>query len=184
MMFRRASMALLAGAFLLVPAAPAGAAGAAVVERPVACRPMPEQPPTGEPLDGFAITRLPAGIGPLVSDFEYEWEEVAFRSRVWERGPDSSGAYRVDLDVKVLRGDRLADLASLRDFLAYYHERDPETWELTEFDHDGLPGFYSQREAFWLVQPGVAIEVTVDTERYSPRTLLRTACGVVPTEAD
>lgn len=175
MTVRRTSAAVLASAFLLAPALPASAA---LADRPVGCRTVSEQPPIGEPLDGFAITHLPAEIGPKVSDFEYEWEVVAFKSRVWERGPDPSGAYSVDLTVKVLRGAGLTDVAAVREFLTEYHEKDPVEWKLASFDHNGLPGWSDERQAFWFVEPGVAVEVSLDPERYNPPILLRTACGV------
>src|SRR5215207_6978698 len=60
-------------------------------------------------LDGFVIGYTPRGIGSP-TDFEYEWEEVVFRSRVWETGPDAEGATRVDLTVNTLRGEGLSDL--------------------------------------------------------------------------
>ena len=131
-------------------------------------------------LDGFAITRLPDGIGPLVSDFAYEWEDVAHRSRVWERGPDDDGAYQVDLTVKVMRGEPLGDLESLRLYLAEYHERDPDEWDLEEFTHRGKRGYRSATQAFWLESPGVAVGVSVDGVRFTGSDLMLAVRGVHP----
>lgn len=137
-----------------------------------------DEAPRGGRLDNFAIDRLPAGVGEQVSDFSYEWEKVAFTSRVWESGPDDDGAYNVDASVKILRGDRLADLPALLDYLALYHERDAETWELAEFAHPDGTGYYGAGEAFWLVEPGVAVSVRVDTEQFSNPDLMLTVFGV------
>ena len=74
-------------------------------------------PPSSEQractLDGFVIDHLPDGIG-TPSDFEYEWEDVSFHSRVWETGPDPEGAFKVVLTVKTLRGEMLTDLEALK----------------------------------------------------------------------
>ncbi|WP_063828583.1 hypothetical protein [Actinopolymorpha alba] len=129
-------------------------------------------------LDGFAICVLPRGLGSLVTDFEYEWEGVTHRSRVWETGPDKDGAYRVDLTVKVMRGASLTSLEALRDYLADYHERDPAEWKLKAFDNNGRPGYRTADEAFWWEAPGVAVSVTINGERYAERDLVRTAKGL------
>ncbi|MFI9640039.1 hypothetical protein ACIG87_08220 [Micromonospora sp. NPDC051925] len=118
----------------------------------------------GGELDGFHVGRVPDGAGELVSDFASEWEDVNFASRVWERAVEDG--YRVDLRVHVLRGERLTGLTELRDFLAEYHERDPDGWPLTEFGHGEGVGFVGEGEAFWLVRPGVAVDVLVDVERF------------------
>ena len=48
----------------------------------------------GGELDGFSIGHLPVAIDDRtsVSDFEYEWGDVAFSSRVWERPREGGGA--------------------------------------------------------------------------------------------
>jgi hypothetical protein len=130
------------------------------------------------PLDGFLIEALPAGVGPLVTDFAYEWEEVAHRSRVWESGPDHEGAYRVDMSIAVLRGESLTDRESLRSYLADYYELDPADWELTPFDPHGHLGYRDRAVAFWLQSPGVAIVVKLDGNRFSAGDLLRTANSI------
>ncbi|MGW5362393.1 hypothetical protein [Actinopolymorpha pittospori] len=132
------------------------------------------------PLDGFLVETLPAGVGPLVTDFAYEWEEVSHRSRVWESGPDHEGAYRVDMSIAVLRGESLIDRESLRSYLADYYELDPADWELTPFDPHGHPGYRDHAVAFWLQSPGVAIVVKLDGNRFSAGDLLRTANSIRP----
>lgn len=132
------------------------------------------------PLDGFLIEALPAGVGPLVTDFAYEWEEVSHRSRVWESGPDHEGAYHVDMSVAVLRGESLTDQESLRSYLADYYELDPAEWELRPFDPHGHPGYRDNAVAFWLQSPGVAIVVKLDGNRFSAGDLLRTATSIRP----
>ncbi|SKA19296.1 hypothetical protein SAMN02745673_02971 [Marinactinospora thermotolerans DSM 45154] len=131
-------------------------------------------------VDGFAVNHLPSGIGSSVSDFSYEWGGVAFSSRVWERDLGEEG-HRVDLSVAVLRGERLRDLAGLRDFLAEYHERDLATWRLTPFSHGSDPGLITEGQAFWSVAPGLAVSVRLDPARFDLPELTATALGVVPT---
>jgi hypothetical protein len=130
-------------------------------------------------LNGFEISWLPDRLGPHVSDFTYEWEDVTHRSRVWERGPDDSGGYSVDLTVKTLRGSSLDNLEALRDYLADYHERGDD-WPLERFDHHGHPGYHAEGQAFWLQAPGVAVSVTIDTARFTDRDLTKTALGIRP----
>jgi len=130
-------------------------------------------------LDGFLIGCLPAGLGPLTSDFTFEWEDVSHASRVWERR-DDAGNYSVDLTIRVMRGERLRDPESLVDYLAEYHERDLGDWELEPFDVRGRTGYHDEQSAFWLEAPGVAVEVRIDPSRFSVCDLLRTARGVVP----
>ncbi|REF36799.1 hypothetical protein [Thermasporomyces composti] len=131
-------------------------------------------------LDGFVVGWVPRGVGSLVTDFSYEWEDVAHRSRVWETGPDTNGAYRVDLTVAVLRGERLRDIDAVRDYLAEYLERDAEQWGLRPFRHLGRPGYHNDVETFWLAEPGVAVRVHVDGERFTEGQLMRTARSIRP----
>jgi hypothetical protein len=142
--------------------------------------PEPSGPGSGE-LDGFRIGYLPRRVGALVSDFATEWEDVRFATRVWERQVEDG--YRVDLRVHVLRGDRLTTLAELRDFLAEYHERDPAEWPLNEFRHGDAPGLIDDAEAFWLVEPGVAVDVLVDPEGFDAVALHAIALAVDTGEA-
>ncbi|PTA45282.1 hypothetical protein [Micromonospora sp. RP3T] len=131
----------------------------------------------GGELDGFHVGELPGGIGDAVSDFGSEWDDVSFASRVWERQVDDG--YRVDLRVHVLRGERLADLDAVREFLSDYLERDPDTWELADFAHPDGPGLIGAAEAFWLAGPGVAVTVLVDPEVVDADALRSIAVGVV-----
>lgn len=133
------------------------------------------------PLDGFTLGHLPDGLGPMVSDFDYEWDEVSFRTRVWEHGPDPAGGYHVDLRAGVLRSDRLTDPAALRGFLADYLERDPQQWQLQRYDRDSYHGFTAAGRVFFLVRPGVAVQVaTEEGSVVSQEELLATADGVAP----
>ncbi|PGH40921.1 hypothetical protein COO58_29130 [Micromonospora sp. WMMA1996] len=135
----------------------------------------------GGELSGFHIGYLPAEVGEQVSDFATEWEDVRFATRVWERQVEDG--YRVDLRVHVLRGDRLTDLGAVRDFLADYHERDTATWELVDFAHPDGPALAGDTEAFWLVEPGVAVDVLADPRAADPTTLRAIAENVTRTPA-
>lgn len=126
-------------------------------------------------LDGFTLGWLPDGLGPLVSDFDYDWNDVTFRTRVWERGPDPVEGYQVDLRVKVLRSDRLTDPDALRTFLAEYHEIDPGTWSLEPFVDGARRGFAEPGRVLFLVEPGTAIELNAEHARVEQQSLLRTA---------
>jgi len=133
-------------------------------------------------LDGFAIEHLPCGIGSP-SDFEYEWEDVIFHSRVWETGPDDEGATKVDLTVKTVRGEGLTDLEALRTFLTEYHEKDPDQWQLTAVQVGAYSGYSADDQLFFFVSPGIAAEVTVDRSRFSETDLTKTARGFHPERA-
>lgn len=135
----------------------------------------------GGELDGFSIGHLPAAIdeGTPVSDFEYEWGDVAFTSRVWER-PREGGGVEVVLQILVLRGEALTDLDALRAFLAEYHERSPDEWDLTPFDNGGVPALYGDTEAFWTPAAGVAVEVRDAFGILGQDELLATARGITP----
>ncbi len=130
-------------------------------------------------LDGFVIKHLPHGIG-TPSDFEYEWEDVSFHSRVWETGPDPEGGYKVDLTVKTLRGEKLTDLEALKSFLVEYEEKDPDSWELRPVKVGPYDGLATDDEVFYFVSPGVAAEVSLDRERFTEQDLLHTADGFHP----
>ncbi|WP_433529122.1 hypothetical protein ACQPYA_22740 [Micromonospora sp. CA-263727] len=132
----------------------------------------------GGTLDGFHIGYLADGVGDEVSDFASEWDDVHFASRFWER--QTPDGYRTDLRVHVLRGARLTDLDALRAFLVTYHERDPDEWQLVEFQHDGGPGLTDDAQAFWLAEPGVAVNVLADPEQVGREELLAVACAIVP----
>ncbi|MEV0806732.1 hypothetical protein [Micromonospora sp. NPDC050200] len=127
-------------------------------------------------LDGFRIGYLPPGVGELISDFVTEWEDVRFTTRVWESPVDEG--YRVDVRVHVLRGGRLGTLADVRDFLVEYDER-PADWALTAFRHGDAEGLTDGSEAFWLVEPGVAVDLRVDPERFDTATPLTIAESII-----
>jgi len=133
----------------------------------------------GRTLDGFVIEHLPDGLG-RPSDFEYEWEDVSFRSRVWETGPDPEGAFRVDLTIKTLRGEKLTNLEAVKTFLIEYEEMDPDSWELTPVKIGSYDGFVAGDAVFYFVAPGVAAEVTIDQDRFTDQDLLDTAAGFRP----
>jgi hypothetical protein len=133
-------------------------------------------------LDGFAIEFTPCGIGSP-TDFEYEWEDVVFHSRVWETGPDDEGATKVDLTVKTVRGEGLTDLEALRTFLTEYHEKDPDEWQLTAVQVGVYSGYSADDQLFFFVSPGVAAEVTIDRSRFSESDLTETARGFHPERA-
>ncbi|MGV9309218.1 hypothetical protein ACWDLG_38105 [Nonomuraea sp. NPDC003727] len=118
----------------------------------------------GGPLDGFEIGHVPRGVGDRVSDFSYEWEDVRFAARVWERRLDDGG-FRVDLRVLVLRGERLSTPRALRGFLSEYLEGD-----LRDTAHR-------------LVEPGVAVVVRIDGARFGREELRATATGIRPATA-
>jgi hypothetical protein len=128
-------------------------------------------------LDGFTITHVPAGVG-TASDFEYEWEEVSFHSRVWET--TTGDATAVDLSLKTIRGDRIADVEALREFLTEYHEKDPATWELTAAQVGSYGGYVTDGHVFYFVEPGLAAELTIDRSRFPQEELLATAEGFHP----
>lgn len=129
-------------------------------------------------LDGFRLGHVPSGLGESVSDFAYEWGGVAFASRVWERGPDADGAYSVDLMVSVLRGDRLRTGGDLLDFMTIYLEEDSPEWRPIVVR--GRPGWIGANRVFFLAEPGVAVSILLDAERFAWWELLRIAYGVCP----
>ncbi|WP_091105000.1 hypothetical protein [Micromonospora citrea] len=128
-------------------------------------------------LDGFHIRQVPGDTGTEVSDFASEWDDVRFATRVWERQTDDG--HQVDLRVHVMRGERLTDLAALRDFLTEYHEHDPDDWPLIDFMHGESAGLRDDSQAFWLAEPGVAVNVLVATDLAGGGQLLATALAVV-----
>lgn len=155
------------------------ATASSIEPRPGYCVTPPSTEQRADTLDGFVIESLPDGLG-TPSDFEYEWEDVRFHSRVWETGPDPEGAYKVDLTAKTLRGERLTDLEALKTFLIEYEEKDPDSWQLRAVkvgEHDGLA---TGDEVFYFVSPGVAAEVSIDHERFTEEDLLNTATGFHP----
>lgn len=130
----------------------------------------------GGVLDGFVIGHVPRDAGSSASDFEYEPEDgVRFTSRVWER-ETGDGGHAVDLMLIVVRADRLATLGGLRDFMSAYHERDPASW--TKVQIGARPGLKAAGQVFWLVEPGIAVSVTIDTARLGAGELMAVAESV------
>lgn len=127
------------------------------------------------PLDGFLLTYLPDGVG-AASDFDYEWAGVRFHTRDWESRVGEG--WRVDLTAQTLRGQRLADLTALQDFLTDYEQKDPDAWRLRPFHNGAHPGLICDDQAFWLVQPGVAVSIRIDRDRFSHADLVRTARSI------
>lgn len=126
-------------------------------------------------LDGVHLRYLPPGLGSS-TDFDYEYDDVAFVARVWESGSDAAG-WRVDLDVEVMRGGRLGTPRALHDWFIAYEERPPREVQYRPIRIHGRRGWVSRDEVFWLVRPGVAIAMAVDRSHYTERQLLRTARG-------
>lgn len=178
------SLRLLAGAALVVGSlgvVPDGQASAIAVDPGRAS----ERHPVGAAgrsaagvLDGFRIRYAPCGIGSP-TDFEYEWEDVVFHSRVWETGPDAEGATKVDLMAKTIRGASLTDLSALRTFLTEYHEQ-PANWDLKSVRVGPYRGYSTGHQVFYFISPGVGAEVTIDGSRFSRAELFRTALGFRP----
>lgn len=110
-------------------------------------------PADGPTLDGLQLGYLPDGLGTS-TDFDYEFDDVAFVSRVWE-SPAPSGGWRVDLNLDVMRGARLVDAQSLHDWFIAYEERPPAEARYHRISVNGRPGWQSRDQIFWLVRPGV-----------------------------
>ncbi|HEX3812896.1 MAG TPA: hypothetical protein VHX59_08650 [Mycobacteriales bacterium] len=165
-------------------AIPALAVGAivgvtAVVDGPASASPPGHIRAASAPIvDGFAVSWLPDGLGPGVSDFSYSFDEVDFRSKVWESGPDADGAYHQDLSVDVLRGSALSDSGALYRFLTDYEQRPPAEWRFVPFSINGHAGYLGRDEAFWVVRPGVAVKVAVDRSRFHASDVLLIAEGI------
>ncbi|MFD3685951.1 hypothetical protein ACFWTE_14165 [Nocardiopsis sp. NPDC058631] len=134
-------------------------------------------------MDGFSIGHLPAQIDDRtsVSDFDYEWGDVSFSTRVWEKTVEGGGT-RVVLQVLVMRGATLADLSAVRAFLTEYHERSSD-WALEEFDNNGHTALHGETEAFWAPAKGVAVEVRDAFGLVGKEELLTTARSIAPSEA-
>jgi len=149
------AITVAAGAVAVMPAAPAAGARSTQV------------------LDGVQLRYLPAGLGGS-TDFDYEYEDVSFVARVWESGSDDAG-WSVDLDVDVMRGDRLRSPRALHDWFIAYEDRPADEVSYHRVRIHGRLGWATRDEVFWLVRPGLAIAMTLDAHRWSHATLMRTA---------
>lgn len=141
--------------------------------------------PKGGTVDGFTIGHVPAalarGAEVEASESSYEWGGAGFTARMWERALPSGG-FRVELQVLVVRGEALSDLHEVRAFLSEYHGHPWAAGDLEEFDHGAATGYMGRLEAFWLHEPGVAVEVRDSAGVLGPEELLQTALGVKPVE--
>lgn len=150
---------------LCLTAAPSAGAATAVAS-------VPPVPPV---IDSMTINHLPSGLGTS-SDFAYEFDDVRFVSRDWESRTDEG--WRVDLSIDVLRGDRLSTPAALHDWVIAYEERPPAEAVYHRTTVRGHAAWRCADEVFWLVRPGVAMVVRLDTSRWSQHELTRTARGI------
>lgn len=123
-------------------------------------------------LDGIAFGHLPGGLGRS-SNFTYSYDDVDFRSRVWEsRRP--AGGWRVDLNIDVMRGARLSDAKALHDWFIAYEERPPGEARYIYVIVHGHPGWLSRGQVFWLERPGLAVSVSLDRSRWPVPEVVRT----------
>lgn len=126
-------------------------------------------------LDGLRIGHVPRGLG-TASDFAYEYNDVTFVSRVWES--QNATGWQVDLTVDVLRGDRLATPAALHDWLIDYQDRPAGEAQYRRTRVHGHAAWIGRDEIFWLLRPGVAVMIRLDTERWNHCELRQTAVSV------
>ena len=126
-----------------------------------------------ETLDGLQLRHLPTGLGAS-TDFEYEFDDVSFVARVWESGSDDAG-WRVDLDVDVMRGERLTNAQALHDWFIAYEERPASEVHYRAVRIHGHPGWVTRDEVLCLVRPGFALAMTIDASRWPHAALMRAA---------
>ncbi|MQA03758.1 MAG: hypothetical protein GEV07_13900 [Streptosporangiales bacterium] len=172
----RHRLAVPATGVLVLAAGLGGAVTAAHAASPPAAsdHSVPRRPPV---IDGFTLTHLPDALGSRTSEHTYTWGDVGFRNLVWE-SQLPNGAYRVDLNAHILRGDRLTDHTSLHQFLTDYLERDPDTWQPTEVQLGNRTVHAAETDVFWLVRPGVAVWLSTRPGRLDRTDLLTTAEGI------
>lgn len=114
-------------------------------------------------LDGVRVGHLPNGLGTS-SDFTYEYDEVAFVSRVWES--QTTEGWQVDLSVDVLRSPRLTDGQTLHDWIIDYEDRPAGEADYVPTSVHHRPAWVNHDEIFWLLRPGLAMSVRLDTARW------------------
>lgn len=134
-------------------------------------------------MDGFSIGYVPVPTDATGTDFTYTWNDITFTTRVWEVPSGTGAGVQVLLQILVLRGSSLSDLASVRAFLGRYHQRSLGEWELTAFDQGDVSGLLGTTEAFWCPRPGVAVEVRSPNSALDTAKLIATARGVTPEPA-
>jgi hypothetical protein len=164
---RRGLLVLVAGAGVLAVAAPATGIMAP------ASAPMSAAREASAVVDGIAFGYLPAGLGQA-SDFSYSYDEVDFAARVWESGSDETG-WSVDLDIAVLRGDRLRSGQALHDWFIPYEDRPPAEAHYVPVQVDGRPGWLCRDQVFWLLRPGLAVSVRLGRAHWSQHDVVRIA---------
>jgi hypothetical protein len=125
----------------------------------------------GTSIGGIRFDYLPGGLGQA-SDFTYEYDDVTFTARVWE-SPDAGGGSRVDADLEVLSGARLANGSALHDWFVAYQARPPAEAHDVPVRVHSRPGWLARDQLFWLVRPGLAVSVTVDGTRWSTSEVMR-----------
>jgi hypothetical protein len=128
---------------------------------------------TGAVVDGVQFGYLPTGLGDS-TDFAYEYDDVAFASRVWESGSDATG-WQVDLKVDVMRGVGLRTGQALHDWFVEYQDRPPAEVRYVRVRIHDHPGWACRDQVFWLVRPGLAVSVRVDATRWTRAEALRIA---------
>lgn len=126
--------------------------------------------------DEVSFGHLPASLVKEHSDFEFTWGEVNFVQRVWER--ETGQGHRVQMQVALMGAEQLSDIDSLIAFLAEYHEKQLEGWELKEFTHPDGPGRSGDQRVFWLARPGLAIQVRDPFSEIGEGELAQVANGV------
>ena len=154
-------------------AASGGAAAAIVTAVPAAtAQPAAAALSSGRAvIDHVAFEHLPRGLGQS-SNFRYRFNRVDFTARVWESR--SSGGWRVDLDIDVMRGARLSSGSALHDWFIGYEQRASHPHYLPVLVH-GHPGWLCPDQLFWLMRPGLAVSVQIDGSRWATWSVVRTA---------
>lgn len=181
MTIRRGLLVLIAGVGVTAAAAGTAVASTAVANTTVAgspagsttVLPVAAAPAAASVLDGIAFGYLPTRLG-RASDFEYGLDGVDFVSRVWESGSDEAG-WRVDLDIEVLRGDRLSSARALHDWFIRYQDRPAAEAQYTLVRVNGHPGWLCRDQLFWLLRPGLAASVQLDRNRWARAEVVRIA---------
>ncbi|GAB2467385.1 hypothetical protein GCM10027265_15860 [Jatrophihabitans fulvus] len=160
-------IAVLCAALSVVSAS--GASGARPSVRPVE-------------VGGMVVEHLPRGLGTS-SDGEYEYDDVTFASRTWESRRWYAGSgwgWQVDANIVVLRGEKLTTPQALQDWYVEYEDRPEGEAVYRPTVVRGHPGYRCADKVVWLVRPGLAVTVYLDTHRWSQRELGRTARSVHP----
>src|SRR5262249_14601682 len=119
----------------------------------------------GEPatvVDGIEFDYLPDGLG-RPSDFQYDYADVKFVSRVWESR--TQAGWSVDLDVVVMRGAHMRTKTGFRHWFVSYEDRSPAPTYIPFGVHKHY-GWLAKDQLFWLIRPGLAVSVQFDHSRW------------------